>query len=150
MQEAAGAAALEVAPQTEAEDEPVKASAPAAPAAGKKAPEAPGKGPSQAMSKPVAAEGIGMGAEALLSRMEGMQKKLLSQLTASQANTLKALREDMRKETKRIEAATQAQVRPPNFRASAAMAFLCPLGHYYCKNVCKYAIVSRNLVHYTD
>jgi hypothetical protein len=49
-------------------------------------------------------------ADAVLLRMEAMQKKLLAQLNASQANSLKAMREDMRKETKRIEATTQAQV----------------------------------------
>ncbi|BDA40748.1 probable enhancer of mRNA-decapping protein 4 [Coccomyxa sp. Obi] len=107
-EEAADVAAPEASAQKEAGAEPVP-EAPA-PAAGKKAPEAPAKGPSQALSKSVATEGNGMGTEALLSRMEGMQKKLLTQLTASQANTLKSLREDMRKETKRIEAATQAQV----------------------------------------
>jgi hypothetical protein len=51
-----------------------------------------------------------MSAEAVLQRIEGMHKKLLAQQMTTQANTLKGLREDMRKETKRIEAATQAQV----------------------------------------
>ena len=118
MQEAADAAAPEVAAQAEAEEEPTQAPAPAA---RKKAPKAPGKGPSQVPSKPVAAEGNGMGAEALLSCMEGMQKKLLTQLTAAQATTLKGLREDMRKETKLIEAATLAQVHPANLLASASL-----------------------------
>ncbi len=51
-----------------------------------------------------------MGAEAVLLRIEAMHKKLLAQQMAAQANTLKGLKEDMRKETKRIEATTQAQV----------------------------------------
>jgi hypothetical protein len=51
-------------------------------------------------------------ADAVMQRLEAMHKRLLAQLNASQANSLKAMREDMRRETKRIEAATQAQVMP--------------------------------------
>lgn len=80
------------------------------PAAGKRPAEVHGKGPSQTPPRPAAAESSGMSAEAVLQRIEGMHKKLLAQQMTTQANTLKGLREDMRKETKRIEAATQAQV----------------------------------------
>ncbi len=58
----------------------------------------------------ISADSTNAVADAVLLRMEAMQKKLLAQLNASQANSLKAMREDMRKETKRIEATTQAQV----------------------------------------
>ncbi len=44
------------------------------------------------------------------AKLEAMQKKLLLEMKAAQANQLKTLRADMSKETKRIETATQAQV----------------------------------------
>ena len=44
------------------------------------------------------------------AKLEALHKKLLSEVKASQAAQLKTMRDDMRKETKRIEAATQAQV----------------------------------------
>lgn len=47
----------------------------------------------------------------MVGKLEAMQKKLMSDTKASQAAALKTLRDDMRKETKRIETATQAQVR---------------------------------------
>lgn len=49
-------------------------------------------------------------ADAVLARLETRDKKLLAQLNASQANAIKAMREDLRKETKRIDASTQSQV----------------------------------------
>ena len=44
------------------------------------------------------------------AKLEALHKKLLSEMKSSQSTQLKTLREDMRKETKRIETATQAQV----------------------------------------
>ena len=44
------------------------------------------------------------------AKLEAMQKKLLLEMKAAQANQLKTLRADMSKETKRIETASQAQV----------------------------------------
>lgn len=44
------------------------------------------------------------------AKQEALHKKLLSEMKAAQATQLKTLRDDMRKETKRIETATQAQV----------------------------------------
>ena len=51
------------------------------------------------------------GAGDVVGKLEAMQKKLLADTKASQAAALKTLRDDMRKETKRIETATQAQAR---------------------------------------
>ena len=47
----------------------------------------------------------------MVGKLETMQKKLLADTKASQAAALKTLRDDMRKETKRIETAAQAQAR---------------------------------------
>ena len=44
------------------------------------------------------------------AKLEALHKKLLSEMKALQAAQLKTLRDDMRKESKRTEAATQAQV----------------------------------------
>ena len=45
-----------------------------------------------------------------VAKLEALHKKLLAEMKASQSAHLKTLREDMRKETKRIETASQAQV----------------------------------------
>ena len=45
------------------------------------------------------------------AKLETLQKKLAAEVKAVQEKQMKALRDDMRKETKRIEAATQSQVR---------------------------------------
>lgn len=45
------------------------------------------------------------------AKLEALQKKLAAEVKAVQEKQMKALRDDMRKETKRIEAATQSQVR---------------------------------------
>ena len=44
------------------------------------------------------------------AKLEALQRKLAAEAKAAQEKQMKALREDMRKETKRIEAATQSQV----------------------------------------
>lgn len=94
----------------------VKVSEPPVPSAEGKPEIAPVAAPSAekpaiaALPNPLVAESSGGVNEAVLQRMEAIYKKLLAQLNAAQTNTLKGLREDMRKETKRIEAATQAQV----------------------------------------
>ncbi len=59
------------------------------------------------------------------AKLEALHKKLLSEIKASHNAQLKTLREDMRKETKRLETATQGQVS----HATSAAPVSMPLQH---------------------
>ena len=60
------------------------------------------------------------------AKLEALHKKLLLEMRALQAAQLKTLRDDMRKESKRTEAATQAQVLHINSACSVTCHHNCP------------------------